>query len=91
MVDRTALCLEAVAMGEATADTILQAFLGTWIARFGVPRTVTSDRGAQFTSRAWKTSLVKLGRTDHNVDIGLRHFSQSDIALVLVPPKVARC
>ena len=35
---------------DATANTILQAFHSTWIVGFGIPRIVTSDRGAQFPS-----------------------------------------
>ena len=29
------------------------AFVSTWVARFGVPAVVTSDRGAHFTSVVW--------------------------------------
>ena len=61
IVDRTTRWPEAVAIKDATADTVLQAFHNTWIARFGVPRIVTSDRGAQFTSKAWTASLERLG------------------------------
>ena len=52
MMDRTTRWPEAVPMPDASADTILRAFLSTWVARFGVPKILTSDRGAQFTSRA---------------------------------------
>ena len=61
MMDRTTRWPEAVPIADATADTILQAFLGTWVSRFGVPITVTSDRGAQFTSEVWRTSLGRMG------------------------------
>ena len=61
MIDRTTRWPEAVAIKDATTDTVLQAFVSTWIARFEVPRTVTSDRGAQFTSKAWTGSLGELG------------------------------
>ena len=62
MADRTTRWQEAVAIRDATADTVLQEFHRTWIARC-VPRVVTSDRGAQFTSKAWTASLEKLGVT----------------------------
>ena len=61
MIDRTTRWPEAVAIRDATTDVILQAFNASWVARFGVPRIITSDRGAQFTSKAWKTSMEKLG------------------------------
>ena len=31
----------------------MRAFISSWISRFGVPATLTSDRGAQFTSSVW--------------------------------------
>ena len=61
MVDRTTRWPEVVAIEDTTADTILQAFHRVWIARFGIPKVITSDRGAQFTSTAWTASLEKLG------------------------------
>lgn len=33
-----------------TADTVARAFIYHWVARFGVPATVTTDRGTQFES-----------------------------------------
>ena len=63
MIDRTTRWPEATTMPDTTTDTILQAFLNRWVARFGIPVTVTTDRGAQFTSEAWKTSMARLGVT----------------------------
>ena len=31
-----------------------------WVAQFGVPCSVTTNRGAQFTSEAWKANLARL-------------------------------
>ena len=42
-----------------------RALVGHWIARFGLPTTVTSDRGAQFTSGIW-AALVKLLGFSHS-------------------------
>ena len=61
MMDRTTRWPEAVAICDSTADTIIQAFHLNWTARFGVPRIITTDRGAQFTSKAWTSSLARLG------------------------------
>ncbi len=51
VVDRTTRWPEAVPLN-ATADCA-QALLVGWIQRFGVPSTITSDRGPQFTSSLW--------------------------------------
>ena len=61
MIDRTTRWPEAAPLANTTADTVLQAFLDHWVSRFGVPHTVTTDRGAQFTSGTWRQSLSRLG------------------------------
>ena len=63
MIDRTTCWPEAAPIADTTAENILQAFLDHWISRFRVPSTVTSDRGAQFTSGTWRQSLSCLGIT----------------------------
>ena len=64
MIDRTTCWPEAVAIKDATTDTVLQVFIHTWIAWFGIPRTVTSDRGrnlhrgrGQVPSPSWASPL----------------------------------
>ena len=61
MIDRTTRWPEATPIENTSAETVLQAFLATWIARYGIPCTVTTDRGAQFTSTVWKSVLARLG------------------------------
>ena len=61
MIDRTTRWAEAAPIADTTAETILQTFLEQWVSRFGIPLTVTSDRGAQFTSQLWHTALQRLG------------------------------
>jgi transposase InsO family protein len=34
--------------------------IANWVARFGVPATVTTDRGAQFTSAVWTGACTSL-------------------------------
>ena len=60
-VDRTTRWPEVVPIADTTSETVVQAFLDTWVSRYGVPATVTTDRGAQFTSEAWRTALSRLG------------------------------
>ena len=50
-----------VPLADTAADTIVRTFVETWISRYGVPITVTSDRGAQFTSEAWRVNSSNLG------------------------------
>ena len=38
-----------------------QAFVRGWIARFGVPSTITTDRGRQFELKLWSTLMQMLG------------------------------
>ena len=38
-----------------------QAFISTWVARFGTPTTVTTDRGGQFESHLWQAFTRLLG------------------------------
>ena len=45
----------------AEATTCARALLRTWIARFGVPDSITSDQGPQFTSGLWRELHNVLG------------------------------
>lgn len=48
-------------MPDIAAPTVCQAFLTTWVARFGAPATITTDRGRQFTSRLFADVCRFLG------------------------------
>ena len=64
MFDRFTRWPEAVPLPDISAETVASAFVSSWVARFGVPSTLTTDRGAQFTSALWK-SLSSLLGTHH--------------------------
>ena len=52
---------EAIPLADCTAQTCAQAFLSGWIARFGVPASVTSERGRQFISELRRNVLHLFG------------------------------
>jgi transposase InsO family protein len=45
--------MEAIPLVETSAVACAKALTFSWISRFGVPETITSDRGLQFTSNLW--------------------------------------
>jgi len=53
ILDRTTRWPEAIPMAAITAGDCAAALLSGWVQRFGIPETITSDRGAQFTSAVW--------------------------------------
>ena len=61
IIDRTTRWLEAVPLKDMTASTCSAAFMSSWVARFGMPATLTSDRGTQFSSATWQQLCSRLG------------------------------
>lgn len=60
-VDRFTRWAEATPLAEVTTDTVAHAFIATWVARFGVPLSLTSDRGGQFEAHVWSKVMSLLG------------------------------
>ncbi len=50
IIDCTSKWTEAVPFSETSATACARALVFSWITRFGVPKTITSDLGPQFTS-----------------------------------------
>jgi transposase InsO family protein len=61
IIDRFTRWPEAIPIPNAHTTTIAKHFIRHWIARFGVPEDITSDRGPQFTSRLWAQVNKLLG------------------------------
>jgi transposase InsO family protein len=61
MVDRFTRWPEAIPLkGIATPD-LARAFIDNWVARFGLPGDISSDRGPQFTSQLWSDVATLFG------------------------------
>ena len=52
---------EALPLSSITAEVVAQVFISGWIARFGVPSTIVTDRGRQFESNLWHALMTLLG------------------------------
>ena len=65
IVDRTTRWPEAIPLKETASSDCARALIANWIARFGVPSDITSDRGSQFTSGLWTEISQRLGMRLH--------------------------
>jgi transposase InsO family protein len=59
--DRSTRWFEAFPLRGTSAAVCAEQFISGWVARFGVPALLTSDRGVQFTSALWGAVMKKLG------------------------------
>lgn len=65
IVDRFTRWAKAIPLTDTSAEACAQAIVSHWIARFGVPSDITTDRGAQFTSSLWSGMAQLYGAKLH--------------------------
>ena len=58
IIDRTTRWIEAIPLDKTTAANCAAALVAGWVARFGVPASLTSDRGPQFSGAIWGSSVT---------------------------------
>ena len=65
IVDRFSRWPVAIPIVDMAVDTILDAFSHGWVAHYGVPASITTDRGSQFLSTAWSQLMKAWGIRAH--------------------------
>ena len=65
MVDRFSRWPVAIPIKDMAVDTILDAFAHGWVAHYGVPSSITTDRRSQFLSAAWGQLMTTWGIKTH--------------------------
>ncbi|KAK3792218.1 hypothetical protein RRG08_035975 [Elysia crispata] len=66
IIDRNTRWPEAIPLRGITTSECVHALITGWIARFGVPGVILSDRGSQFTSSLWSEIAARLGVKLHH-------------------------
>ena len=61
VVDRFSRWPTAIPLRDISTESVIDAFALGWIAEFGLPQVITSDRGSQFTSEVWNQLLRTWG------------------------------
>ena len=65
MVDKFTKWIEAEPLAKITAHNVLRFFKRNILARFGIPHSVVTDNGTQFTDKKFREFRTALGITQH--------------------------
>ncbi len=65
VVDRPTRWPEAIPPCATTTEDCVEALISGWVARFGMPAAIMSDRGVQFSSGVWAGLCQMLGISHH--------------------------
>jgi len=60
-IDRFTRWPEVIPIANTQAETCGRALIANWISRFGIPSSITTDRGAQFESDLWSSLALTFG------------------------------
>ncbi|XP_066943516.1 uncharacterized protein [Macrobrachium rosenbergii] len=66
IIDHSTCWPEATPMEEASTASCAKALHSSWISRFGVPDSITKDRGPAFLSELWASLARLMGTTLHS-------------------------
>lgn len=65
-IDRYSRWVEAIPLQSATAETTADCLIANWISRYGIPESITTDRGPNFQSELFNHLLKRLGCTHYS-------------------------
>jgi hypothetical protein len=82
--------MEAIPLSDTSAAACAKALTFTWISRFGVPETITSDRGPQLTSNLW-FKVCEMLHISHRQKTAYHHESNGAVERLHHRLKEALC
>ena len=65
ITDRFTRWPTAIPIQDISAESVVDALAHGWIASYGVPKAITTDRGSQFSSAIWRQLLQVWGIENH--------------------------
>ena len=73
MIDRFTRWPEVIPLSDCTATSVALAFTSHWVARFGVPTSITTDQGRLFESSLWS----QLMQVEEKINTRNKQFSDN--------------
>ena len=88
VIDRFSRWFIASPLVDTKASSVIDCFMLNWVANYGVPAIIVSDRGSCFTSKEWTSLMTYLGCT-HKLTCAYRPSSNGSVEKVNRTLKVA--